>query len=242
MLTLLVSLHFYFVSSANPNDFAVSIRIARKMIVDYIEAGFDSDMESWKVHSTAGNKKNQISVFVPSNLKGGQTIKLRYHVPLPKCKLEDALSCITDMSVRSQVYSDSVSNITVKKKLPLSTSQIHVTMKTDWPIGPRDALINQQVVKYQEKAWIVNHSVEDEDTPLVQGCLRTNIQCNMFFLKPTPTIHGYTLIFTSEYTINSTIPFKVLQKGAIKTGVATWLKFQKCTEGEVKKRQQQERD
>ena len=39
-------------------------------------------------------------------------------------------------------------------------------MKTIWPIGPRDLLMNVHYVEYGDKAWLVNNSVEDDDYPI----------------------------------------------------------------------------
>jgi hypothetical protein len=40
--------------------FLVMIRICRKMIVDWIEAGSDADLEGWKKSSSGGSKKYPI--------------------------------------------------------------------------------------------------------------------------------------------------------------------------------------
>ena len=92
----------------------------------------------------------------------------------------------------------------------MKTNQIHIQMKTIWPIGPRDVLVNSQVIEYQDKAWIVNCSVEDDDTPVTGKQLRVQMPFSMNHLKPNPTIHGYTLIIESEFDFGGSIPTSII--------------------------------
>lgn len=101
------------IKEVNDEDEALMIKICRKMIVDWIEAGYDNDLEGWKRHSTGGNKKNPISVYVP--VKSGNLVKTRFHIPLSNCKLEDALKYIVDKDLRMKYDSDTIESVVTKK-------------------------------------------------------------------------------------------------------------------------------
>ena len=58
----------------------VSIRIGRKIIVDYIEGQNDINFEDWKFYQKLGNKKNQITSWVPK--KPGKTVKQKVITPI----------------------------------------------------------------------------------------------------------------------------------------------------------------
>jgi len=68
-----------------------------------------------------------------------------------------------------------------------------------WPVGARDFLILQHKVIYQDKAWIVSYSVEDEDVPQKSGLIRIEVIRNLVHLKPNPEIRGYTMIIHNEF-------------------------------------------
>jgi hypothetical protein len=61
--------------------------MSRKLIVDYIENGTETNLENWKKHSTNGHKKYPITAYVPE--KSSNMVQTRYHVPVPNCKLDD---------------------------------------------------------------------------------------------------------------------------------------------------------
>ena len=48
----------------DPND-QLTVKIARKMLVDYIEAGRENDHSTWKLYTTGGNKQYPIQVYLP---------------------------------------------------------------------------------------------------------------------------------------------------------------------------------
>lgn len=61
------------------------------MIVDYIDSQQDTNFEEMKLAYKKGGKSKQypISAWVP--MKPGPYVKLRHHIPLPDCKLDDVL-------------------------------------------------------------------------------------------------------------------------------------------------------
>ena len=71
-------------------------------------------------------------------------------------------------------FDESLEKLKIVRELPLNTKIVYVTMKREWPVGPRDCLIGQQLVRLEDKAWIVNHSIEDEEMPEVTGITRIN--------------------------------------------------------------------
>lgn len=109
------------------------------MIVDYIESKTDQDFDDWKVFSTSNekpplilwNKKRQIGL-----------VSLKISLPIPNCKLDDILPFLMIPSKRLE-FDPEVEDIIILKDLPMSTTLVRVIMKQQWPVGPRDALVNQ---------------------------------------------------------------------------------------------------
>jgi hypothetical protein len=120
--------------------------------------------------------------------------------------------------------SDSLSDIQFTKDYGLNTKQIYVQMKTIWPIGARDVLMNMQIVEYDGKAWIVNNSVEDDAIPETSKQLRVQMPLVIFFFKPNPTINGYTVIIISEFNFGGHIPNSLVGPASIKSAVGSWTK------------------
>ena len=54
----------------------------------------------------------------------------------------------------------------------METNVLHINMKTQWPVGARDVLIQQQFVRYQDKAWISALSTNDDEVPEKVGLTR----------------------------------------------------------------------
>ena len=79
-------------------------------------------------------------------------------------------------------------------------------MKKQWPVGARDFLVLQHTVTYQDKAWIVTYSVEDDDYPVKSGLIRIQVPRNLVYLKPNPEIRGYTMIIHNEFQFGGNIP------------------------------------
>lgn len=120
--------------------------MSRKLIVDYIEAGTETDLYGWKNHSTGGSKKYPITAFVPE--KNGSMVQTRFHIPLPNCKLEEVLKWINEREYRMKWDNDTIKDFLVKKQYALNTSQVYIQMKTPWPVGDRDMLLNTHVVEF----------------------------------------------------------------------------------------------
>lgn len=175
------------------------------MIVDYIDACQDTDYEEWKLSQKKGgiSKQYPISSFVP--LRSGANVKLRQCTPLPDCKLEDVLPFLIEVEKR-KLHEPEFEEIVVKKDLPIDTKLVYVLMKHQWPVGARDFLVMQHTVQYQDKAWVVSYSVEDDEVPLKNGLLRIDVVCNFVFVKPNPEIRGYTMIIDNEFNFGGNIP------------------------------------
>ena len=56
--------------------------------------------------------------------------------------------------------------------MPLDNKLLNIHIKTIWPLGARDILIQEGQVRFQDKHWIVNFSVEDELCPVADGTSR----------------------------------------------------------------------
>ena len=188
---------------------AMILKIGRKMIVDYIEGGKDQDFDDWKkVASTGGLKNFLIGAFLPQK-QDNSCISMRLVIPIPNCKFNDIFEYITNTE-RRLIWDENLQSIEVKKELPIETKLVHVLLKSAWPMGARDILMNQHQVRYQDKAWIINHSVEDEDYPEQKGITRVDLNSGMFHLKPNPEIHGYTVIVDSEFNFGGKVPKSVV--------------------------------
>jgi len=110
-------------------------------------------------------------------------------------------------------------------------------MKTIWPIGARDILMNTHLVEYGDRAWYVNSSVEDDLIPITPKQLRVQMPLSMVSFKPNPIIHGYTLIISSEFNFGGSIPNSLIQAGSVKGSIAAWTKMQKILAKELEQRQ-----
>ena len=100
-------------------------------------------------------------------------------------------------------------------------------MKYAWPVGKRDQVILQHVVKYQGKCWASHYSVDDDSTPL-QGSHRSEVTCHMLFLKPNPEINGYTAIVDTNFAYGGQVPMGIVGSKACPTFVKHWIKLQKA--------------
>jgi hypothetical protein len=63
------------------------------------------------------------------------------------CNLDDLLPYFLD-SEKHKLFDCQLDKITIIKKLEMETNILHINMKTQWPVGVRDVLIQQQFVKY----------------------------------------------------------------------------------------------
>ena len=109
------------------------------MIVDYIESKIDSEYEDWKVFSTT-NEKPPITIWNKKRQQGLVSIKVS--VPIPNCKLDDILPFLLNADKR-QEFDQEIEKIKIIKEYPVNTGLVLVNMKQQWPVGPRDALVNQ---------------------------------------------------------------------------------------------------
>ena len=89
-------------------------------------------------------------------------------------------------------------------------------MKTVWPLGARDVLLNGQIVRHEDKCWIVNYSTEDEEFPVTSKQLRVNMPYSMYMFKPNPSIRGYTVIIDSEFNFGGNLPNSIVQGASVK--------------------------
>ena len=106
-------------------DIALTIRISRKMIVDYIESGTDKDMEVWSKHSTSGVKKHPVVVYAPikshsTAMSGAEITKTRVDMPVPNCKLQDVIRFIESPDLKVK-YDSSIVLQECKKEYGLDT-------------------------------------------------------------------------------------------------------------------------
>ena len=79
---------------------------------------------------------------------------------------------------------------------------------------------------YQDKAWIVSYSVEDDDVPLRSGIIRIEVIQNLVFLKPNPEIRGYTMITHNEFQFGGNIPSSLVVSKQLEGSGKELAKFQ----------------
>jgi hypothetical protein len=89
-------------------------------------------------------------------------------------------------------------------------------MKTIWPLGARDLLVNMQCVRYEDKAWICTNSVENDEIPQTSNLLRVHVEFVIYYFKPNPTIQGYTMIIISEFNFRGNIPNSLIGPVSLK--------------------------
>ena len=86
-----------------------------------------------------------------------------------------------------------------------------------WPIAQRDFLINQQLVRLKDKAWLVAHSVEDDDNfPPTPPMERMHIEHNMIFMKPVSQIKGYKVMIENQFDFGGNLPLSIVSSQGIK--------------------------
>jgi hypothetical protein len=54
------------------------------------------------------------------------------------------------MIEKKLLYDESFEKLNIKKEFPLNTLQMYAKLKTVWPIGSRDMLTIQQLVRFQD--------------------------------------------------------------------------------------------
>lgn len=201
---------------------ALSIKIGRKMIVDYIERAADNDFDGWKKMASGGSKKHPITSWTP--LKAGQNVEIKYTVPIPNSNLDDVVRYLQDPDLKSK-YDETQLSYKVVRDMPLDNKLIHIELKTVWPLGPRDMLVQTGSVRYQDKYWSSSFSVEDESCPVSSEQVRVHVPYSIIYVKSNPEIHGYQLFVTSEINLGGSIPNSLVLTTSAKTGMQKWTKF-----------------
>ena len=105
------------------------LKFSRKMIVDWIESGKDTDLDGWKPIPV---KNKRIQAF--SNLSNKEKICQRLHIQIPNCKLDDIMPYLIDIDKR-KLYDEGLETYKSVKKYPLNTEMVYAKLKTIWPIG-----------------------------------------------------------------------------------------------------------
>ena len=80
----------------------MSVRIGRKMIVDYIEKGTDAEYVGWKKMAQGGAKEHPITSWTP--VKTGSNVEFKFEVPIPNSCLEEVFKYLQE----PQKYDDSL--------------------------------------------------------------------------------------------------------------------------------------
>ena len=135
------------------------------------------------------------------------------------------------------MFDDNFKKIDTVKTMPLDNKLLNIHLKTIWPLGARDILIQEGQVRFQDKHWIVNFSVEDEACPVADGTSRIEVPQSMIYIKPNPSIHGYTMYVHSEMSLGGAIPLSLILNFAIQGNMTTWTKMQKLFEKMHKEKQ-----
>lgn len=172
-------------------------------MVDWIESGEENSFSDWNQYSSGGFKKNSIITYLwnktlPNN-------KIRFEIQFPDSKLEDILPYICVPEKRLEIDYEALASVLKAKEYGMDSALVYTVMKTIWPIGARDVLLNAQFVQHEGKAWLIQNSTEDEDFP-VGKLLRVKIPFMIYFVRPNPTINGHTMIHISEFNFGGSIP------------------------------------
>lgn len=127
------------------------IKLERKMIVNWIESGEEDDMDGWKLSTSGGYHKNSVKAYLGT--KSSPNVRSRVHIQLPNCQLDDVLKYVVDRDYKFQLEGDQFSDIQVTRDYGLNTKQMYMQMKTIWPLGSRDMLLNTHWVQFEGQAW-----------------------------------------------------------------------------------------
>lgn len=194
------------------------------MLVDFIERGTELSHEGWKPALTEGSdKKQKITSFLPeTNLKNSAQTRFLFRVK--NCKLEDCLPLVTDPELRTTIDSQ-LESVKLVKSLPLNTKLLHLKFKTNFLRSPQDQVLLCHTVRFKDKAWVIDYSVDDDDTPLQKGVVRSQVNSLIYHFKPDPEIHGYTVIVEQDVPIADNENTSAVQNAQLKAGVKTWEKF-----------------
>ena len=82
-----------------------------------------------------------------SQVNNNGALMSRLHINFPNCKIDDLIPYLTELEKKRE-YDDSFEVLKITKKIPLNTETIYAKMKTMWPVGTRDLLTNQQMVRF----------------------------------------------------------------------------------------------
>lgn len=96
---------------------AMSIRIGRKMIVDYIERGADAEYGGWKKMAQGGSKEHPIVSWTP--VKTGANVEFKFEIPVPNSTLEDLFRHLQEPDLKAK-YDDSHASTKLIRNLPLN--------------------------------------------------------------------------------------------------------------------------
>jgi len=154
-------------------DLAMTIKIGRKQIVDFIERGNGQDMEGWKLGGTKGGiKGHPIQGYFPEK---SDHVKVKYIVPVPNVKLDDCILYLEDVDKRMQ-YDEGLEFLRQVRSGPINTRVLYAKQKGNWPVvGPRDFLVLAHGVIHSNKLWASIFSIEDDEIPEVPGLVRLQI-------------------------------------------------------------------
>ena len=77
------------------------------------------------------------------------------------------------------------------------------------------------MVRYADKAWICQHSVQDEEYP-ESDLVRIDLQSKIIFFKPAPEINGYTVTTDSEFNFGGKCPNTIVISSHAARALADW--------------------
>ena len=139
----------------NPEE-AEAIVSCRRLIKDWVDQGQETDLSDWKAAEKGGDS---IVGYLP--VSEDQMARTKLLVPVPNTSLEKCFSYIKVHLQQCKDLKDSIDSAEVKKVYACNTNQTHIVMRTFFPLGARDILVNEQTVVHNDRAWMVHATTTD---------------------------------------------------------------------------------
>lgn len=93
----------------------------------------------------SGNKHHPIEAWAP--VKTASTVVIKCIVPFPNSKLDDIVKYVTNPEFK-KLYDDNFTKIECVKTMPLDNKLLNINLKTIWPLGARDLLLQEGQVRF----------------------------------------------------------------------------------------------
>lgn len=122
---------------------------------------------------------------------------------------------IADLDLRTSWEGANFDKLEDFKRYPMGTQIVYVKLKSQWPLGNRELLLNYYGLERSDgKIYIAGQSIEHPGKPEQPKTYRVNTIQGSFCLTPTNGGKGTKLIYITEFDFKGSLPRYMLTKAA----------------------------